>query len=110
LRRKLVAYSAHRFNQFGYINTLGFETAVFCSARIHVRPKNLVCDVGISGGRGANVLQQQKQSRSSSITLPTVTLGASITDTADWSLSARVSISPDLLFQKTSGSAQENLV
>ncbi|GAB1431811.1 hypothetical protein MASR2M29_04360 [Spirochaetota bacterium] len=54
-------------------------------------------------------LQQQKRSSSSSITLPTVTLGASISDTSNWSLTAQVSISPDLLFQKTSGSAQENL-
>lgn len=54
-------------------------------------------------------LQQQKQSASSSVALPNFSLGASISDTAAWSVSARVSISPDILFQKNLNSAQENL-
>ena len=41
--------------------------------------------------------------------LPGLTLAANVTDTKSWTVSAKVSFSPDLLFKKTEKNADENL-
>jgi len=43
------------------------------------------------------------------IPLPDLTLAANVTDTKSWTVSAKVSFSPDILFRKTEKSAEENL-
>ena len=54
-------------------------------------------------------LDAAKQSKNSSTTLPDLSVGADVSNTLDWSVTAKVSFSPDLIFQKASSTASENL-
>ena len=55
-------------------------------------------------------LDAVKKTKNASTTLPDLSVGADVTDTLDWSMTAKISFSPDLIFQKTGSTASENLV
>lgn len=54
-------------------------------------------------------LAQQRDALKSSASLPGLSLGASASDDASWSATVKVTLSPDVLFQKNIDSAAENL-
>jgi len=54
-------------------------------------------------------LDSQTSAAASSTALPDLSVGTSIDDGLAWSVTAKVSLSPDLLFQKTKASADESL-
>lgn len=54
-------------------------------------------------------LEAASVSKKTGTTLPDLTLGTSVTDSRGWSVTAKVSLSPDLFFQKSKSTASENL-
>lgn len=54
-------------------------------------------------------LESVRAAQKSSATMPDFTLGSSVNNSLDWSVSAKVSLSPDAVFQKTASTARENL-
>ena len=54
-------------------------------------------------------LDEVKKAKSASMTLPDLSVGADVTNTLDWSMTAKISFSPDLIFQKAESTAAENL-
>ena len=55
-------------------------------------------------------LDSAKGSLDQSVTLPSLSLGTSVNDTKAWTVTAKVSFSPDLVFQKTREASNENEV
>lgn len=54
-------------------------------------------------------LNSQTAVTATSVALPDLSIGTSIDDGLNWSVTAKVTLSPDLLFQKTKSSADETL-
>jgi len=54
-------------------------------------------------------LDAVKKARDLSATLPDLSVGADVSNKLDWSMTAKISFSPDLIFQKTGSTASENL-
>ena len=54
-------------------------------------------------------LDAAKKTKSASTALPDLSVGADVSNTLDWSMTAKISFSPDLIFQKASSTASENL-
>lgn len=55
-------------------------------------------------------LESVRRSNAQGTALPDLTLGTNMTDTLSYSVTAKVSFSPDMIFQKTKDSTSENLV
>jgi len=54
-------------------------------------------------------LDSVKKTKDASVMLPDLTVGSQVSDSLAWSVTAKVSFSPDVIFQKTGSTAAENL-
>ena len=54
-------------------------------------------------------LRSQTEGTASAVSLPDLSIGTSVDDAKNWSVSAKISVSPDVFFQKTKSSADESL-
>ena len=111
----LQALSARTGLSEAALDTLGSDYDPGSDAALSVNSTRMPVDEELWTASSAELaiavlnLAQQKATARSSVTKPGLSLGASVTDSASWSLTAKVSFSPDLLFQKNADTAAENL-
>lgn len=111
----LQALSARTGLSEAALDTLGSDYDPGSDAALSVNSTRMPVDEELWTASSAELaiavlnLAQQKATARSSVTKPSLSLGASVADSASWSLTAKVSFSPDLLFQKNADTAAENL-